>query len=442
MHLLDKVHLSDWLQRLSDLTISREVLEPLIFQLAVILAAFLLAWGFRAATRSWIDRLAQRIVAQFRALRIPAELLGLMVFCYAWLELVVARRGIAEFGGESRFVGVAASLTGLWIVLRASALLLRDALLARAVATVAWIVFALDILGLLAPTQAALDNLAITIGTLRLSVLLVLKAAFIVAILLWIAHGLARVISTRLQRVAALSPSVQVLTGNLVRIALITVALLIGLNTVGIDLTAFAVFSGAVGVGVGFGLQKIVSNFVSGIILLLERSIKPGDVIEVGSTYGPVTYLGARYASVRGRDGKEYLIPNENLISNQVINWSYSSSLVRLDVKFGVAYSSDLHAVRNLAAEAASRTNRVLVSPRPVCHVTGFGDSAVDMLLRFWIDDPTNGVTNIKGEVLLALWDSLNEHGIEIPMPQREVRVRELASPTMTRAREAQSAQD
>lgn len=203
MHLLDKVHLSDWLQRLSDLTISREVLEPLIFQLAVILAAFLLAWGFRAATRSWIDRLAQRIVAQFRALRIPAELLGLMVFCYAWLELVVARRGIAEFGGESRFVGVAASLTGLWIVLRASALLLRDALLARAVATVAWIVFALDILGLLAPTQAALDNLAITIGTLRLSVLLVLKAAFIVAILLWIAHGLARVIGTRLQRVAS-----------------------------------------------------------------------------------------------------------------------------------------------------------------------------------------------------------------------------------------------
>jgi small-conductance mechanosensitive channel len=288
--------------------------------------------------------------------------------------------------------------------------------LARArVATVAWIVFALDILGLLAPTQAALDNLAITIGTLRLSVLLVLKAAFVVAILLWFAHGLARVISTRLQRVAALSPSVQVLTGNLVRIALITVALLIGLNTVGIDLTAFAVFSGAVGVGVGFGLQKIVSNFVSGIILLLERSIKPGDVIEVGSTYGPVTYLGARYASVRGRDGKEYLIPNENLISNQVINWSYSSSLVRLDVKFGAAYRSDLHAVRDLAAEAASRTNRVLVSPRPVCHVTGFGDSAVDMLLRFWIDDPTNGVTNIKGEVLLALWDSLNEHGIDDP---------------------------
>jgi small-conductance mechanosensitive channel len=442
LHLLDSVQLSDWLQRLSDFAVSREVLERLILQLAVIIAAFLLAWGFRAATRSWSDRVVQRIAAQFRSLHIPAELRGLAIFCYAWLTLLIAERGIAEFGGDYRVVGIAASLTGLWIVLRASALLLRDALLARAVATVAWIVFALDLLGLLAPAEAALDNLAITIGTLRLSVLLVVKAVFIVAILLWIAHGLARVIGARLQRVAALSPSVQVLTANLIRIALISVALLIGLNTVGIDLTAFAVFSGAVGVGVGFGLQKIVSNFVSGIILLLERSIKPGDVIEVGSTFGSVTYLGARYASVRGRDGKEYLIPNENLITNQVINWSYSSPLVRLDVKFGVGYGSDLHAVRDLAVEVAKRTKRVMAAPRPVCHVTEFGDSAVDMLLRFWIEDPTNGVTNVKGDVLLGLWDAFREQRIELPMPQREVHIRDLSPRAMSLAREAQPAHD
>jgi small-conductance mechanosensitive channel len=364
------------------------------------------------------------------------------VFCYAWLVLAIAARAIGQLGGEQRLIGIAASLTGLWIVIRASSLLLHDVLLARAVATIAWIIFALDSLGLLGPTQAALDNLAITIGTLRLSVLLVLKAVFIVAILLWIAQNLARVVSTRLQRVTALSPSVQVLTANLIRIALITVALLIGLNTVGIDLTAFAVFSGAVGVGLGFGLQKIVSNFVSGIILLLERSIKPGDVIEVGSTFGTVTHLGARYAAVRGRDGKEYLIPNENLITNQVINWSYSSPLVRLDAPFGVAYGSDLHAVRKLAVEVAARTPRVLASPRPVCHVTGFGDSAVDMLLRFWIEDPTDGVTNIKGAVLLGLWDAFNENRIEIPFPQREVRIRDVSPSAMSRAREAERADD
>ena len=442
MDLTDAVHLSDWLQRFSDLAVSREVLETLILQLAVIIAAFLLAWGFRAATRPWSDRLAERIAARFRTLRIPTELHGLVIFCYAWLVLAIAERGIAGLGGERRLVGIAASLTGLWIVLRASALLLRDALLARAVATVAWVVFALNLLGLLAPTETTLDDLAITIGTLRLSVLLVLKGIFIVAILLWIAHGLARVIGTRIQRVTALSPSVQVLSANLIRIALVTVALLIGLNTVGIDLTAFAVFSGAVGVGVGFGLQKIVSNFVSGIILLLERSIKPGDVIEVGSTFGSVAYLGARYASVRGRDGKEYLIPNENLITNQVINWSYSSPLVRLDVRFGVAYHSDLHAVRDVAIEVAKRTDRVLGSPRPVCHVTGFGDSAVDMILRFWIEDPTNGVTNIKGEVLLGLWDAFNEKRIEIPFPQREVIIRDQSLSALTQLREAQTIHD
>jgi small-conductance mechanosensitive channel len=293
--------------------------------------------------------LVDRATIQLRVHRVAGELQRLLTFCHAWLLLVTAEGVGARLGGDVRLIGIAASLTALWIVLRVSARLMRDAFLARVVATVAWIVAALDILGLLAPTAAALNGLAITVGTLRLSVLLVIKAGLMMAILLWAALTLARLISARIQRVTAFSPSIQVLTGNLIKIALVCAALLIGLNTVGIDLTAFTVFSGAVGVGLGFGLQKIVSNFVSGIILLLERSVKPGDVIEVGSTFGSITYLGARYASVRGRDGKEYLIPNENLITNQVVNWSYSNSFVRLDAEFGVAYASDLHEVRDLA---------------------------------------------------------------------------------------------
>ncbi len=426
MPLFDTAHFSDWLSHLRDLAASPPVLEALLLQLACIAAAFLAAWGIRAATRSWTDRLVERLAARYRALRFPAGLRGLPAYCYAWLLLVLLEQSIAQLGGEYRLIGIAASLTGLWIVIRASALLVRDPLLARGVAAVAWVVAALDIMGLLPATAAALDSMALSVGTLRLSVLLVIKAVFIVAVLLWIALGLARIIDTRVEHLATLSPSVRALTGNLVRIALVVVALLIGLNTVGIDLTAFAVFSGAVGVGLGFGLQKIVSNFVSGIILLLERSIKPGDVIEVGTTFGSVTYLGARYASVRGRDGKEYLIPNENLITNQVVNWSYSSPLVRLDVPFGVGYGSDLHAVREIAVAVAKGTRRVIASPAPVCHVTGFGDSAVDLLLRFWIDDPANGVTNIKGEVLLGLWDAFHEHRIEIPFPQRDLHIRDL----------------
>jgi small-conductance mechanosensitive channel len=442
LYSLNPAHFSDWLRRLRALVASREVLAPLIPQVAAVAAMFLLAWAMRAATRPWTDRLIDRATRQFRVPWIAGDLQRLLIFCYAWLLLVIAEGVGSRLGGDVRLIGIAASLTALWIVLRASARLMRDAFLARVVATFAWIVVALDILGLLAPTAAELNSLAITIGTLRLSVLLVIKAGMMIAILLWAALALARLISARIQRVTAFSPSIQVLTGNLIKIALVCVALLIGLNAVGIDLTAFTVFSGAVGVGLGFGLQKIVSNFVSGIILLLERSVKPGDVIEVGSTFGSITYLGARYASVRGRDGKEYLIPNENLITNEVVNWSYSNSLVRLDAEFGVAYASDLHEVRDLAVEVAAATGRVLASPRPVCHVTGFGDSAVNLILRFWIADPQNGVTNVKGDVLLGLWDTFLERRIELPFPQRDLHIRDLPATVLSGARQAQSTDD
>jgi small-conductance mechanosensitive channel len=271
-----------------------------------------------------------------------------------------------------------------------------------------------------------LDSVALTVGAVRISLLIVIKAVLVIAVLLWAALGLAGLIGARIRQATGLSPSVQALTGNLLKIALISLALVIGLNTVGIDLTGLAVFSGAVGVGLGFGLQKIVSNFVSGIILLLEQSIKPGDVIEVGHTYGSVTSLGARYASVHGRDGKAYLIPNETLITNQVVNWSYSSSLLRLDLMFAVPTDADLHEVREFAVNAARQVKRVVGTPAPVCHITEFGDNAIQLMLRFWIEDPANGVKNVKGDVYLALWDAMRAHGVSLPNPQREIRIREL----------------
>jgi small-conductance mechanosensitive channel len=176
-------------------------------------------------------------------------------------------------------------------------------------------------------------------------------------------------------------------------------------------------------VGLGFGLQKVVSNLVSGIIILLDKSIKPGDVISLGDTFGWINTLGARYASVVTRDGKEYLIPNEDLITNQVVNWSHSDAYVRLDIHFGTSYTDDPHKVRQLAIDAAKSVDRVLSHKAPVCHIVGFGDSSVEYVLRFWIEDPTGGLTNIRGNVFLALWDTFHEHGISIPFPQREVRM-------------------
>ncbi len=422
---LDSLHLSDLADRARDIGISRTFLQSLVVQLALIAIIYIAAWGLRSIARPWAERFTARLKMQWPAAELPQGLRRLAVFCVAWLMLVIAERAGRHLSVDVPLVGVAASLTGLWVVLRASSLLLRDALVARAVAMIAWTIVALDILRLLGPITAALDSLAITLGTARLSLLLALKAAAVIAALLWVALALHRLIGNRIQQVTGLSPSVQVLSGNLLKILLVTLALLIGLNTVGVDLTAFAVLSGAIGVGIGLGLQKIVANFISGIVLLVEQSIKPGDVIEVGNTFGWINSLSARYVSVRGRDGKSYLIPNETLITNQVVNWSYANPLIRLDAPFGVAYDSDLHQVREVAIGAVRDVKRVLATPAPVCHVTGFGDSTINLVLRFWIEDPANGVTNIKGDVFLALWTAFREHHIELPAPQQDVRIRE-----------------
>ncbi|MCL4676308.1 MAG: mechanosensitive ion channel, partial [Pararhodobacter sp.] len=220
-----------------------------------------------------------------------------------------------------------------------------------------------------------------------------------------------------------ISPSVQELMIKALQVTLYGAAFFIGLKAVGFDLTGLAVLSGAIGVGLGFGLQKVVSNLVSGVIILMDKSVKPGDVISLGDTFGWINTLGARYVSVVTRDGKEYLIPNEDLITGQVVNWSHSNELVRLDLRFGTSYGDDPHKVRAIAIAAALRCERVLGESRPVCHIVGFGESSIDYLLRFWIRDPSAGLTNVRGNVYLALWDAFKENGISIPFPQREVRV-------------------
>ena len=215
----------------------------------------------------------------------------------------------------------------------------------------------------------------------------------------------------------------QVLGVKALQFFLYTAVFFLGLKALGIDLTGLTFLSGAIGIGIGFGLQKVVSNLVSGIIILVDKSVKPGDVISLGDTFGWINALGARYVSVVTRDGREYLIPNEDLITGQVVNWSHSNNLVRLEIFFGTAYGDDPHKVRDLASEAAKSVDRVLASRAPICHVVGFGDSTVDYVLRFWINDPTAGLTNIRGQVYLALWDIFQANDVSFPFPQREVRL-------------------
>ncbi len=343
---------------------------------------------------------------------------------------------------RSYLLGVAAALATAWVVIALVAGMIRNQFVYRLVSISAWTLAALSILGLLQPTMVALDSVGILIGGVRVTPLLVIKTTVLLMLTLWAAHAASDFLDRRVRRTADLTPSIQVLIGKLIRLVLIAFAILIALSTVGIDFSALALFSGAVGVGLGFGLQKIVSNLVSGIILLADKSIKPGDVISVGDNFGWVDSMGARYTAIVTRDGREFLIPNEDFVTQRVINWSYSNQEVRLDVEFGVSYASDPHKVCALAVEAAKSVARVLVSPAPVCHLKAFGDFSLNFTLRFWIRDPVDGITNVRGQVLLALWDAFKNDGIEIPYPVREIRVTspgQLATPERKRAKPARA---
>lgn len=322
---------------------------------------------------------------------------------------------------RSYLISIALSLAFAWIVISVLSRIIRNRAIGRLVAICVWIYVAASIVGITDDAAAFLDSVAFSAGEARISALLLIKSFVVLSVTLWLAISTGNFLDSRIQRSEELTPSLRVLIGKLLKITLIVLAAVIAMSGLGIDLTAFTVFSGAVGVGIGFGLQKVVSNFISGIIILLDRSIKPGDTISLGETFGWIRELRARFVSVVTRDGREYLIPNEDFITREVINWSFSNELVRLDVAFGVSYDSDPHQVSALAIEAAQAVARVVPEKEPVCWMTGFGDSSLDFLLRFWIRDPQNGLTNIRGKVLLALWDSFKEHGIAIPFPHREV---------------------
>ena len=413
----------DWLNAHADLT--RATLIAAAVQLALIAVGLFAAILLRRATGPRATALVERVDPRLRHPQLMSMTRSLALPLLWWATIVLAIFALNVAGYPAQLAHIAASLLLAWIVIRASTALVRDAALSHTIAVIVWFLAAIDILGLRASLTATLDNFALTIGTLRLSLLTLIEAAILLILLIWAAFATSRLAQTRINRITSLTPSVQVLIGNTLKIVLIVLAVVIALDAVGIDLTALALFSGAVGVGVGLGLQKVVANFISGIILLLDRSIKPGDVIEVGDTFGRITAMAARYVSVLSRDGKEYLLPNEDLITNRVVNWTYSSRLVRLDVPFGIAYGSDLHRVRAIAVAAAREPARIVKSLEPVCHVIGFGSSSIDFVLRFWIADAENGVTNIKGEVLLALYDALRANDIEIPFGQYEIRFRD-----------------
>jgi small-conductance mechanosensitive channel len=367
---------------------------------------------FARETRRRVSSIVLRNAAKLTALTLPA----------VWLLLLWVADVAFEYAQHPTDVlRIAATLLAVWLAIRLTSNLVRDPGWAKAITVIAWGLAALSILGLLDDATAVLDGMAITIAGVRISALLVLNAILSLAILLWVAILASRILERRITQSVQITPTFQVLLIKLLKVVLVGIAIAVALSTVGIDLTAFAVLGGAIGLGIGFGLQKIVSNLISGVIILLDKSIKPGDVIQVGETFGWINSLGARYASVVTRDGTEYLIPNEDLITQQVVNWSYSHDAVRLKIPIGISYKADPRTAIDLCFEAAREEKRILQTPPPNVLVKGFGDSSVDIEMRIWIRDPKNGVSNIKSAVLLRVWDKFHENGVEIPFPQRDV---------------------
>ena len=395
-----------------------------LIELSIILVAALLAWPIARQLEKTFQRQLQSetrypVMERFRNTLLDVDFPAVWLFLQ-WISVQISRE--LEIRNATQIITT--SLLTAWVVVRLATVVVPNPFWSRTIAISAWIIAALNILGLLDETMAVLSDASISLGQVNLSALTVIQGLIALGVLLWITTIASQLIEGRLKASRSLTPSVQVLSAKLIRILFGTFAFLAALAIVGVDLTALAVFGGAIGVGLGFGLQKIFANLVSGFILLLDKSIKPGDVIAVQDYYGRVDALGARYVSVTTRDGIEYLIPNEDLIINRVENWSHSNNLIRLRKAIGVHYKSDIHKARDLCLEAAAETPRILKDPKPVCLLSDFGDSAVILDIGFWIDDPMNGKINVISDLLFRIWDKFHANDIEIPYPQMDLHLR------------------
>ena len=348
------------------------------------------------------------------------------IFLILWItvfEVIYEQRGNQHLV-LSTFRGLAMA----WAIIRFGSVFIDNPFISKFVASIVWIIAALNILGYLPTTIKYLDGISLGAGKDSLSLYDIISSVLSVGVLIWVALLITSLVERLIRNNPHINGSAEVLLSKFSKFILITVAFLIGLKLVGIDLTTFAVFGGAIGIGIGLGLQKVFSNLIAGVILLLDKSIKPGDTIVMNGQYGKVHLLSSRYVSMITRNGIEQLIPNDELINQTVENWSYSNNNVRLKIPVGVHYKSDVKKAMQLCNEAVSDTKRALKNPPPNCLIMNFGDSSVDLEERFWINDPMNGCSNIKSEIMMNIWDKFHEHGIEIPYPQRDIHIQSVAN--------------
>jgi len=412
-------------------SVGAEVTSPWFYlQLGLILAGAGIAFATGAVIRSRIDMtaLAMGWPTPLRLfMRVLVSSAPTAVFA---AEMTLARVVMlaSTWPSRSYLLNVAANLALAWLIIRLITSVIRNSFIVRLVSLLAWLVAALSILGQLGPTIDALDSVSIELGGLRLTPLLLIKLGLLLIVALWLTNIASNFVESRITRSDDLTPSIQVLLVKMTRLALMIFAVAVVLSAVGINLSALAIFSGAAGVGVGFGLQKIVANFISGIILLADKSVKPGDLVTIGDSTGRISEMKTRYISVAAGDGREFLIPNEDLVTQKVTNWTYTDKNALVKVNFGASYDADPRLVCKLALEIAATAKRAIKGKPPNCIITEFAEAGVKFSLTFWIADP-DGMDNVKSEVMLSLWEVFKREGIRMPYPVRELRIRGGALP-------------
>ena len=417
-------------------SLGAEVTSPWFYlQFGLILAGAGIAYASDAAIRSRVDMTSFAMGLPL-PLRHFARVLVFSASTAVFAVLMIAARITmyhSTWPSRSYLLAVCAKLALAWLVIRLVTSVIRNEFIVRLVSLSAWLVAALSVFGQLQPTLDLLDSDAasIVLGGLRLTPLVLIKLGGLLIVALWLTNIASNFVESRITRSADLTPSIQVLLVKMIRMGLMVLAIIIALSAVGINLSALAVFSGAVGVGIGIGLQKIVANFISGIILLADKSVKPGDLVTIGDSSGRISAMKTRYISVAAGDGREFLIPNEDLVTQKVVNWTYTDKNTLVKVLFSANYDADPRLVCKLAIEIAAAAPRAIKGKPPNCILTEFAEAGMKFSLTFWIADP-DGMDTVKSDVMLALWDAFKREGIRVPYPVREIRVRGGALPVET----------
>jgi small-conductance mechanosensitive channel len=412
-------------------SVGAEVTSPWFYlQCGLLLAAAGIALAADAGLRARLD-MTSFAMGWPLPLRHFARVLVSSASTAVFAILVIAARIAmvqSTWPSRSYLLAVAAKLALAWLVIRLVTSVIRNAFIVRLVSLSAWLVAALSIVGQLDATIEALDSISVVLGGLRLTPLVVIKLGLLLLAALWLTNIASNFVESRITRSTDLTPSIQVLLVKMIRMGLMVMSIAIALGAVGINLSALAVFSGAVGVGVGIGLQKIVANFISGIILLADKSVKPGDLVTIGDSSGRISAMKTRYISVAAGDGREFLIPNEDLVTQKVTNWTYTDKNTLVKVNFGTNYDADPRLVCKLAIDIATAAPRTLQSKPPNCILVEFTEAGMKFSLTFWIADP-DGMDNVKSDVMLSLWETFKREGIRVPYPVREIRIRGGALP-------------